>query len=114
MLKYQKQNIYLNRCLTVTLAREVMSILTIIAIIMLKKDSGDIVTFICCSVKVLILSANGYVLIERYENEYPRDESYQGVDFGNEDDSMIKKHVISRRVPNYSEINRSTRIITML
>ena len=29
-------------------------------------------------------------------------------------ESMIKKHVISRRVPNYSEINRSTRIITML
>ena len=59
-----KQNIYLNRCLTVTLAREVMSIVTIITIIVLKKDSGDIATFICCSVKVLILSANGYVLIK--------------------------------------------------
>ena len=67
-----KQNIYLNRCLTVTLAREVMSIVTIITIIVLKKDSGDIATFICCSVKVLILSANGYVLIKRYENEKRR------------------------------------------
>ena len=67
-----KQNIYLNRCLTVTLAREVMSIFTIITIIVLKKDSGDIVIFICCSVKVLILSANGYVLIKRYENEKRR------------------------------------------
>ena len=64
-----KQNIYLNRCLVVTLVREVVSILTIITLIVLKKDSGDILTFICCSVKVLILSANGYFLIKRYETK---------------------------------------------
>ena len=64
-----KQNIYLKRCLLVTLIREVVSILTIIALVVLKKDSGDIVTFVCCSVKVLILSANGYFLIKRYETK---------------------------------------------
>ena len=67
-----KENIYLHRCLMVTLVRELVSILTIITLILLKKDSGDIVTFICCSVKVLILSANGYVLTKRYENEKRR------------------------------------------
>ena len=53
----------------VTLVREIVGILTIITLIVQKKDSDDIVTFICCSVKVLILSANGYVLLKRYENE---------------------------------------------
>ena len=68
-MRSTKQNKYLHRCLMVTLVREIVSILTIITLMILKKDPGDIVTFICCSVKVFILSANGYYLIKKYKTE---------------------------------------------
>ena len=67
-----KKNIYLNKFLVVTLLREIVSLSIIIVLILLRKDSDDIVTFVCGFVRLLILSTNFYFLLQKTKNNQPR------------------------------------------
>ena len=63
---------YLDKFLIVTLIRESVSLSIIISLILLRKDSDDIVTFVCYFVKLLILSANFFFLLQRTKKSQPR------------------------------------------
>ena len=61
--------IHLNKIFALTLTRQIISFVIFIPLIILRNDLDDIVTFLCCFVKILILFANCGLLIKKNKSK---------------------------------------------